>query len=172
MSPHTGITVHHHHPCRVWILRGIDILLFHLCRWVHILGSHCPSSSSLTPSPPESFDSKRPNLHITFYRTWCCTPVILLFLSHLFQEFTKANQHIYSIVKKGYISKSRDCRDHDRMDVEFTTTCAISAYHNQSFDFESHSWRGVLDTTLCDKVCQWLATGRWFSTGTAGFLHK
>jgi len=27
-------------------------------------------------------------------------------------------------------------------------------------------WRGVLDTTLCDKVCQWLATCRWFSTGT------
>ena len=24
-------------------------------------------------------------------------------------------------------------------------------------------WRGVLDTTLCDKVCQWLATGQWFS---------
>jgi hypothetical protein len=24
----------------------------------------------------------------------------------------------------------------------------------------------VLDTTLCDKVCQWLATGRWFSLGT------
>jgi hypothetical protein len=22
--------------------------------------------------------------------------------------------------------------------------------------------RGVLDTTLCDKVCQWLAAGRWF----------
>ena len=26
--------------------------------------------------------------------------------------------------------------------------------------------RGVLDTTLCDKVCQWLAAGRWFSPGT------
>jgi hypothetical protein len=26
--------------------------------------------------------------------------------------------------------------------------------------------RGVLDTTLCDKVCQWLATGLWFSPGT------
>ena len=27
--------------------------------------------------------------------------------------------------------------------------------------------RGVLDTTLCDKVCQWLATaGLWFSLGT------
>ena len=26
--------------------------------------------------------------------------------------------------------------------------------------------RGVLDTTLCDQVCQWLATGLWFSPGT------
>ena len=25
--------------------------------------------------------------------------------------------------------------------------------------------RGVLDKTLCDKVCQWPATGRWFSQG-------
>jgi hypothetical protein len=29
--------------------------------------------------------------------------------------------------------------------------------------------RGVLDSTLCDKVCQWLATGRWFSPGTMIF---
>ena len=29
------------------------------------------------------------------------------------------------------------------------------------------SWRGVLDTTLCDKVCQWLATGQWFPLGTS-----
>jgi hypothetical protein len=27
-------------------------------------------------------------------------------------------------------------------------------------------WRGVLDTTLCDKVCKWLATRQWFSQGT------
>jgi hypothetical protein len=27
-------------------------------------------------------------------------------------------------------------------------------------------WRGLFDTALCDKVCQWLATGRWFSQGT------
>ena len=25
--------------------------------------------------------------------------------------------------------------------------------------------QGVLDTTLCDKVCQLLATGQWFSPG-------
>jgi len=26
--------------------------------------------------------------------------------------------------------------------------------------------RGVLDTTLCENVCQWLRTGRWFSQDT------
>ena len=29
--------------------------------------------------------------------------------------------------------------------------------------------RGVLNTTLCDTVCQWLAAGRWFSPGTRVF---
>ena len=32
--------------------------------------------------------------------------------------------------------------------------------------FKACSWRGVLDTTLCDKVCYWLVTGQWFSPGT------
>jgi hypothetical protein len=27
--------------------------------------------------------------------------------------------------------------------------------------------QGVLETTLCDKVCQWLPTGQWFSPGTS-----
>jgi hypothetical protein len=52
------------------------------------------------------------------------------------------------------------------MVVGFTTTYAISAYHHYSCELESHSWRGVLDTTLCDKVCQRLATGWWFSQCT------
>ena len=46
------------------------------------------------------------------------------------------------------------CRGHDRMVVGFTTTCAISAYHNLSCEFQTRSWRGVRNTTLCDKVCQ------------------
>ena len=49
------------------------------------------------------------------------------------------------------------------MVVGFTTTCAISAYHHSSFEFKPRSLRDVLDTTLCDKVCQCLATDRWFS---------
>ena len=33
--------------------------------------------------------------------------------------------------------------------------------------------RGVLDTTLCNKVWQWLAAGRWFSPGTlVSFTNK
>jgi hypothetical protein len=28
---------------------------------------------------------------------------------------------------------------------------------------------GVFDTTLCDKVCQWLAAGQWFSPGKLFF---
>jgi hypothetical protein len=49
--------------------------------------------------------------------------------------------------------------------VGFTTIYAISAYHHWCCEFESRSGRGVLHTTLCDKVCQWLATSRWFSPG-------
>jgi len=52
------------------------------------------------------------------------------------------------------------------MVVGFTTTYAISAHHHWSCEFESRSWWGVLDTTLCDKVCHWLTTGRWFLTGS------
>jgi len=43
-------------------------------------------------------------------------------------------------------------------------TYAISAYHHWYYEFESRSGRGRC-TTLCDKVCQWLTTGRWFSQG-------
>jgi hypothetical protein len=32
-----------------------------------------------------------------------------------------------------------------------------------AFSCPLYDWRGVLDTTLCDKVCRWLATGQWFS---------
>jgi hypothetical protein len=71
----------------------------------------------------------------------------------------------------------REHHGRDRMEVGFTTTCAISAYHYRSCDFESHSWftmNGIrthnFDTTLCDKVCQLLATGRWFSAATPVFL--
>ena len=48
----------------------------------------------------------------------------------------------------------RGRRGHDGMVVCFPTTCAISAYHHSSCEFEPCSWRGRLNTTQCDKVCQ------------------
>jgi len=58
----------------------------------------------------------------------------------------------------------RGHRGHDHMVVRFKITCAISAYHHLSCEFEPHSWRGVLNTTSCDKICQLLATGQWCTT--------
>ena len=38
-------------------------------------------------------------------------------------------------------------------------------------EFESHS--GILDTALCDEVCQWFAAGLWISLGTlVSFTNK
>ena len=43
----------------------------------------------------------------------------------------------------------------------------------KSCEFEHRAWRDVVDITLCDKVCQRLATGRWFSLGTPiSFTNK
>jgi hypothetical protein len=45
----------------------------------------------------------------------------------------------------------------------FTATCVI----------QPHSHRVVPDTTLRDKVCQWLEAGMWFSPGPPGsFSNK
>ena len=48
-------------------------------------------------------------------------------------------------------------RGRDRMVVWY-----ITGLHMQSVPIR----RGVLNTTLCDEVCQWLVAGRWFSPGT------
>ena len=62
----------------------------------------------------------------------------------------------------GCISINRnDRRGRDRMVVGFITPYAISA-----LCVRIALSRGVLETTLCDKVCQWLAAGWWFSPGT------
>jgi len=57
------------------------------------------------------------------------------------------NQNIHIQIKEG-------CPG--RMVVWFTTTYSICTYHHQHCELESHSG----DITLCDKVCQWLTTGR------------
>ena len=48
-----------------------------------------------------------------------------------------------------------------------TFWCIVVFVKLLSCKFESRSWWDVFITTLCDQVCQWLATGQWFSTGTS-----
>jgi len=62
----------------------------------------------------------------------------------------------------------RGCCGRDHMVVGFTTTYAISAYHHWCW-VPISIWARC--TTLCDKVRQWLAAGRFFSR-QSGFLHQ
>ena len=63
---------------------------------------------------------------------------------------------------KNNLPFNRGRHGHDRIVVGFITTYAISAYHHLS----SNPGHGEpLDTSLCDKICQWLATDQWFSPG-------
>jgi hypothetical protein len=55
---------------------------------------------------------------------------------------------------KMIVDRLKGRRGRDRMVDGFTTTCAISAYHHYSCEFEPRSWRGILHTILCDNVCQ------------------
>ena len=59
--------------------------------------------------------------------------------------------------------KTRIRRSRDRMVVGFTTTYATSAYHHWCCEFESRSGRGVQHYVI--KFVNWLATGRWFTSG-------
>jgi hypothetical protein len=63
-----------------------------------------------------------------------------------------------------FMLHSKDRRGRERMRDGFTASCAISAL--SPLRFEPRSCRSVLDITLCDTVCQWLAIGWWFSPGT------
>jgi hypothetical protein len=62
----------------------------------------------------------------------------------------------------------RGCCGRDRMVVGSIPTYAIGVYHQCHLhcEFEPRSWWGAFDRTLCDKYCQWFATGQWFSPGT------
>jgi hypothetical protein len=54
--------------------------------------------------------------------------------------------YLYNILKDNFI-------------YVFTTTYAISAYHQVSCELKSRAWRGALDSTLCGQNYQWLAPG-------------
>ena len=82
------------------------------------------------------------------------------------KSFPNLIKIIYSLLKWGRHGLDHMVVGWNGSWIFHPTICAISAYHHSSCEFEPHSGRGVLDTMLCDNVCQWLATGPWFSQST------
>ena len=88
-----------------------------------------------------------------FYPRHICVPVPsqdLDFQHHMSWSFCLQREVMFCFVDIGWILLFK---------------LSFHNYHKYQI-YEPRSWRGVLDTTLCDKVCQWLATCRWFSLGT------
>ena len=85
-------------------------------------------------------------LRVTQYYTW----------TNMLNEIDFNNVSVYVPVIYFLI---RSCHGHNRLVVGFTTTYVINAYYHKGCEFESRTWRGVFNTTLCDKVCQWLISG-------------
>jgi hypothetical protein len=81
--------------------------------------------------------------------------------------FESTTRNLISTFMQETLRHNLDRGRRGRMIVGIITIDTISAYHHYSCEFESRSWRGVLDTTLCNKVCQWVGEDRWiFSAGT------
>ena len=70
---------------------------------------------------------------------------------------------------KKKIKKERGKKDYDSSPWKYKSWHGLAQQCDRVKPslFTTDIRRGVLDTTLCDKVCQWLTTGRWFSPGTS-----
>ena len=86
---------------------------------------------------------------------------------HTCQQFNYNNNILYFFcIDLRFSSSARGHRGRDHMVVGFITTYVFNAYHHLTLWVRTLLRPGVLDTILCDKVCQWLATGQWFPPGT------
>ena len=85
-----------------------------------------------------------------------------MFIDHYFKDTKWQLILLICFISLSYKHSKKLRGSRDRMVIGFIITCAISAYHHSSCEFEFRSWQGVLVITLCDKVCQWLVTGQWF----------
>ena len=84
---------------------------------------------------PDGFDSIMIEQSL-LWNTHCIYILVAIDIIHSFNVFV-----LFHILSEGR-------HGHDRMVVEFTTTCAISAYHYKSCEFESHSWWGALSLSV------------------------
>jgi len=82
---------------------------------------------------------------------------VMFFLFFCFNLFVgKQNIILYICILSClslYFILCRGSRGLRQMIVCCTTTYTVSAYHHKSCEFGFHTFRGVLHTTLWDKVC-------------------
>jgi len=76
------------------------------------------------------------------------SPIVEILLILVLNTNQSSNQSIYMSFREGHI---------------IGILSIHTSYDNSTFLLPNFRW-GVLDTTLCDKICQWL--GQWFSPGT------
>ena len=112
------------------------------------------------------FDRKK-NVHAYFEK--CCynkQAACRLLLTSLTTHLFFCPQQIYKVwvLLVSWIFLM-GCRGRDRMVVRFTT-CAVVSITTKVVSSNPFSWRGVLNTTLCDQVCLWPVASWWFSPGT------
>jgi len=93
-----------------------------------------------------------------FYCVVYTTKYLLTYTGMFLRNRIRYNK-IYVILR--IVNQNGGRRGRDRMVVVFTVQSLPIT--TKSWEFEPRSWQGLLDTTLCDKVCQWLETGGWFS---------
>ena len=93
--------------------------------------------------------------YILYFRTKPISNVSIIIKHTLFVVFfhpimnTKADCYNLMISVNLYIHGS------------WSWSYAMGSFHQTRCEFDIRWW-GVIDTTLCEKVYRWLATGRWF----------
>ena len=94
---------------------------------------------------------------------FCCS--IISFMHSVLSVLLRFTVHDYPFdLFKHFQKNLRGRRGRDCIVDGFTTTYAIGAYHHWArMPFRTVRARC---TALCDKVCQWLVTYRWFSPDT------
>ena len=126
------------------------LLLLHCFIFILVLLLCCVYRSSLYCNIPSDLCT----LCLSYYYFY-----IVLFL-YLYCCYVVYPDHHFTVI---YLQTLRDSHDLDYMVVAFTTT-----YVNQCLSLLILLiWISIRErcTTLCDKVCQWLATSCWFSWG-------
>ena len=121
-------------------------------KWLFVV--HCNGFFYQPPSIISFVSCGYLNFHLLAYPSTTFLPTEFIVCKH---DIVMNSKHI------------RGRHGNDRMVVGYITTYAITAYHHYRCEFESCSWRGVLNTTL--KFVHWLVTGQWFSPDTR-FIHQ